>query len=664
MQNNNQSDGSQPMGDQTDNANDEAKQKEKAFVEHWQGLIKARKKDLTDYHAEITKDRLYVQGFNDKNKKKRTMVNLVFSTLASALPNIYAKNPEIAVTPADMVESSDYSDIKPLTRTGEIIVNKQLGEADLKRRAKAVVRAALTSKIGWIKASYQHDIETDPLIERRINDTQDDLQRINALICECEDEQGRGDLEAEQEKLRLLTESLEAKVEVSHAEGTVLDQVQSEDMLWSSEVSVFDDYVNAEWLAQRVWMSFDKYTATFGREPSDKSKVFNSKQKEGEASINRKDSNARYAVWEIWDKTTSTVLTLTEGEEEWAREPYQPETSGERFYPYFALAFHLIDGQFLPLSTVELIRELQDEYNDTRDQYRDHRKQNVPHYHVAADIDEKTIKKETVSQVGEYTIIDTNGRPLSESFRESPKLTIDPAQYDTSQTRNDLELMSGLGDAARGSIRTAKTATEADILQSGLASRSGEMQDAIEDWIRDIAIYIFELCLQEIDINKAQRLAGKGAHWPEMDKEEIFDLVQIEVRAGTSGKPNKIQEQKQWLELLPQLKELIESVAMLRTEGKDDMADVLVNVARETLRRFDERMDVEEYLPQATEEDNVTSPEDEMAMQEKADLMRKELEKLDAAINKTKAETEKLNAETIEIVAPLNQNVPQSIPQY
>jgi hypothetical protein len=144
-----------------------------------------------------------------------------------------------------------------------------------------------------------------------------------------------------------------------------------------------------------------------------------------------------------------------------------------------------------------------------------------------------------------------------------------------------------------------KIATEAEIMAQGLQTRMAERQDVVEDWISEMAQYAAELCLQEMTLEDVQRIAGKGAVWPQMTKDQVFDLVQIEIRAGSTGKPNRAKEREQWVQMLPQIKDAVTQVAQLRAAGQDDMATTIIKLMEETLRRFDERLDIESFIPPA-----------------------------------------------------------------
>lgn len=613
---------------------------EKAQVAYWQKAIE----DALDsdqykkHHAAIKRHRRYVRGRKGENEEEQVRTNLVYSTLAASLPHIYAKNPEIAITPAAAVDQKRLPALKNLARTIEVVLGRQLDDAKLKKRGKSSVRSAQTTGLGWFKVMYQRDIQSDPIIKGRIQDIQDNLQHLQYLIDKCEDDTAMQEHERMKAELEQQVAALNAKVEVVRAEGIVIDRILSEDMVVEMEVTDCDGYVDAKWLANRIWYCEEEYEKTFGVK-SDKLTKYSRPKADAKDG---KDKATYYAVWEIWHKVTNTVYTMAEGAEGWARQPYQPNKLGERWYPFFALAFNPVDGQFLPMSDVELLEKLQDEYEQTREEYADVRSKNKPHYIAdAGTTSEKEIIRKTIAGVGEVVLVDANGQPIADKFQPAKLLPVDPQNYNTDQIRFDMEYVYGMGDAAHGSVGKAKTATEAEILQGAMSSRTGERQDTIEDLHREIAQYATEILLQELTLPQVQRIAGPGAVWPQMAKSEVFDQVNIEIRSGSSGKPNKAREQEQWLKFLPQFTEMIQKIADLRTNNQIEIADALIKVARETIRRFDERIDIDDFLP-SVEQGEATGQQEQMAaMQKQLEAQQLELDQLRANIKKTESETVK-----------------------
>ena len=101
--------------------------------------------------------------------------------------------------------------------------------------------------------------------------------------------------------------------------------------------------------------------------------------------------------------------------------------------------------------------------------------------------------------------------------------------YDTSSVRSDIEWISGLGDAARGSVARSETATEANILQEGLSNRTGEKVDLLEDWLKDVATFSAEILLQEMPPEMVMQEVGQNAFWPKLDKQTLYDRINVEI---------------------------------------------------------------------------------------------------------------------------------------
>jgi hypothetical protein len=255
---------------------------------------------------------------------------------------------------------------------------------------------------------------------------------------------------------------------------------------------------------------------------------------------------------------------------------------------------------------VDLILELQDEYNRVRTQYAEHRADSLP---VRVVRKGGNLSEEDVQRIQKRKPLDiiavegTPGQPISNDLGFIPNAPLDPNVYDVTQIRNDIDLVSGVSDASRSNLIDPKTATEAELIKEGMMSRTNEMQDANEDCITEMADYALQVFLLEMTEAQVIRVAGPGAVWPRASKEEVYNLVRIQVRAGSTGKPNKNKEREQWIALLPELKELVMTIADLQGRGMTPIADSLVELAKETMLRFDEKLDVEKFLPFAKSND-------------------------------------------------------------
>ena len=579
-----------------------------AHAEKWNKRIKAAGEKQKDLRARWKTARRYVEGrVHDDGEAGLVRVNLIQAILATIQPQVYAKNPEISVTPQEQVDSANYPAMEAFSRTAEIMLNRLfVADGRLKERGKAAVRAALTTTIGWMKLSYQQDIRRDPQIEHRINDTQDDIRRLEALSLELR-EGNSGDTERNVmlDQMQQELAALEGQVEVISAEGFALDPILAEDVLiLDDSIRSIDDIGQAKAIAHRIWMTKEGYQEVFQAPPEADARVFNETGKEQGAEID--DSQKRIAVWEIWDKRTQTVYTLAEGSKRWAKEPYQPDVTGERWYPFFALMFQRADKVMIAPSTVEMLIELQDEYSSIRTNLAEHRRENKPVrvYRKSGGISDPDIA--LLNNRRSHDWVGVGGDPNTQINNELAILNnppIDPAVYDTSQVLRDIEQVSGATDASRGSINRAKTATEAEIMAMGLQSRTGEMLDVIEDWLTDMAEYALQIMLLILTRDHAVECAGDGAMWPdESSRDEAYRLISVKIRAGSTARPNKMRERDQWIQFMPQVLQLIQSVAQARQQQMPDLEHAYREVLEETLRRFDERLSVDSFLPAQSEE--------------------------------------------------------------
>lgn len=612
-------------------------QDSQALQQKWTARITHARAHWATFHKRVRHNRNTVAGFNwnaDPTGKDfySLRANLIHGTISAVLPNVYARNPEISTTP-----THSGADIKLFCKTLEKVTNRALEHAQLKNRAKSTVRAALTCSFGILKVVYQRDPSKDSYIQGRINDAQENLLAIEDLARDLQGSDHHHD--AKRAELEELIKSLHEQSEVQSAEGLVIDRVLTENLLIDPSICEFWDYTDADWICQIIPMKRGQAEALYKKnlanakiyqpgqgEPSHKKakRLASMQMNAGSGPV---IDDQQIAVLEIWDRTTQRVYTMVEGATEWLREPYSPPRTGERWYPFFLLPYQVVDGQFVGPSLVDLTERLQDEHNEARDRFNQHRDLCIPGWVASADINEKTIKKHSDSRFGEITIVDTEGKPLNQVIipRGHPK--IDPIVYDTSAVRYDWEQVTGLQDAARSTVVRPKTATEANILQRALSGRVFEFKDQIEDWLQEIAQYSAQVLLQELTKEQVERYMGppsnkttmingelvmtmeKTYDWPELTKDRIFDMVDLRIRAGTTGAPDGIEDKENWLKVLPMITNLSIQMQNLQARGMD--YEHIRNLLHETLLQYDDRLDSNLFIPNVEKQTEGWSRDDD-----------------------------------------------------
>ena len=619
--------------------------------------------DNMTIEAVCKENRRYVRGAQgDDGGKGLVRANLIQANIRKSVNRTYARNPEISIVPTEAVDSAEYPKFRALGKTSEIVVNHFLKRARIKQRAKQALRAAKTCRVGWVKVGLQRRLDTDVFIKKRISDLQDNIQTLERLKLETTDPQFNED---EQAKVRSgllqrqqLLDSLSKDVEVIRAEGINIDLIKTEHILIDvTQVEDLDDYIQAAKIGQKFLLDSKTALERFG----DKAKHLSlwgpiSKEHAGQPE-NHPDrasekSSQTVHCYEIWDRKLLKVYTIGRGYKGYLRPPITPKLEvGEQWYPYFPLAIGRVDGQFWPIADVELLKELQDEISSSLTKFKDHRQKSIPFtlYSKGGLLEEEM---EDIKQPEGFQFIGITGnteRPLKDLLFHVEHNPIDPQVYDTNHLERKMEQVTASEAASQPKSNRSKTLGEARILTQDQQTDSTSDQDEIEEWYKELSTYVWQILLKVLTPQQVQEIAGQEAQWPQADISlpRIYNQLRLEVKPGSSGKPNKIKETETLTTIMPIAREMIEGIAKLQAEGQDEIAETLKIVLQEFLRRADERFDVAEFFPQdPNEEERKTERRAAQKQAEESAAEMAELEKgvKEAEIGKLASEAQKNSA--------------------
>ena len=581
-----------------------------ALLKKWDERVGKAVKAAGKQHALYKKCRAAVD-LRDKNEERKVNPYLIHSTLSALVPALYAKNPEIEVRPTRLSVAAQ-NEVSPWVGFAEVaedlLQREFVDNTELKRRAKSCLLSTLTTGIGWLKLTLQDDYGNDPMQYNRINDAQDNVAAIEALKAEMDEPGADEDVLAE--KLRVQTAHVEAalqgEAELFVQKGLVLDRVAAEDVfVLDDAVQALDDYMQAAAIAQRVWLTAEAYKRLFGVSELPKgAKRFGKDKGDAMPKAGDAEDDCLLEVWEVWDKDSGHVFTFARGADAWAREPYRPAPTGERWYPFFGLMFNVVDGRYHPLSDVQTLMDYQEEYSHLRSQVRNSRQYNKPVFVVpkAGDLSANEAQRlmETVrdDESGKWVAANINpSQPINASIQQFPIPQMNHALFAPDMIFRDVEMTTRSGDAARGYVNKAKTATEAEIMSMGAQSGISERQDVIEDLMREMARYALEIMVQSYTPEDVSRIIGTQTPWQNMGIDVAFKHLALDIKAGSMSKPNKFQEREQWMQLMPVFQQTIAQMAQLQMQGQQGMAGALRKMLEETLNRFDERIDLDEFIP-------------------------------------------------------------------
>lgn len=471
-----------------------------------------------------------------------------------------------------------------------------------KRQMKALVRRVETSRVGYLKLGYQR--EGDPTGLKQglgaVNLT-DRVQHMAAIAADLSDGQADDD-GSNTEKLKAMTLATSNDVESGEfqvtKEGLAIDFPKATSIIVDPDCTDLDGFINANWVVQEFLLTADTIKTQYGIDVLVGGATAYSKDgvptvDSGKPRVTAVDRmNERYCVWEIYDKVTQLRGVICDGYTDFI-EPFDaPKPRLERFWPWFSLVFNPTeieendpqnDLTIYPPSTVRLLMPIQREKNRTQESLRVHRNGSRPAYAVAAGkLADKSDRDCLVARPAN-AVIELQGlapgEKVADVLQPLPTVPIDPALYDTSQLERDIMLVIGMQESNLGTT-TGATATESQIAESSRLTATGSNVDDLDDFLSEVARTAGEILLMEMSEEKAREIAGPGAAWPEMTRDQIKKEVYLEIEAASTGRPNRALELNNFRELGPLL---------MQIPGINPQF-----IAREAVKRLDDRIDLED----------------------------------------------------------------------
>lgn len=528
-------------------------------------------------------------------------------------------------------------------KTLQIVITRLWLAGKLKKAMKKVVRSGYSVAVGWFKSALLMETRTDPLVQTEINDLRDNMRRMLAI----QNKLGAAgvDLDGDEKttlevELQQTLKGLEANVEIVLKKALAIDFISAEYMQISLDVRDLDDHCEASWNANAMFLTVDDAKARFPdvielewrmavryyqREPVDyanapaipggTSEPMVDTDAKGEAYQYIKADQAKGStitdgagkpveyikVVELWDKRENLIKTMIDGLVRYAKEPFPPRFGTSRFYPYFQVQFFPVDGDRHAQSLTWRLAKLQDEYANSRSSFRLTRQRSIPGIIFnAAQVPTDEARKLESATHGELIAVSLvePEQPIGNAFAAKPISKLDPMLFDNAMIVGDMEKLSGVQEALQTSQTVQKTATQAEIEQGGFAARTTAARDCVEEVLRDFALYTAELALQGITNNEAKGMAGALAFWPEgLPLEAIGQQLNVDIEAGSTGRPNTIAEREAWITVMPVIERVIGMVIQARAANNEPVAQVYIELLRETCARFDDRIDVDRFIP-------------------------------------------------------------------
>jgi|SRR6478609_6745861 len=251
----------------------------------------------------------------------------------------------------------------------------------------------------------------------------------------------------------------------------------------------------------------------------------------------------RYAVVEYHDALTRRVYHWIRGSRRLLRNELATATS-KRFFPFYMLQFNRVSGRLIGVSNVDLGRSLQDEINLART-WKRQAKRGAYNRYIAENglFDAQEMQKLEECPPEGVVTTQKSVKDIREKIHTISG-NYNAEVHDVTEEKTELGTMMGAANTSVG-ITTdgADSATEA-----ALANQGQDVLTAYHRWILETQILtpIFQDCaevlVQALPEENAKAIAGPGAVWPALSREELWQNLTLEVEGGSTAMPNVAQE--------------------------------------------------------------------------------------------------------------------------
>src|SRR5437899_1677806 len=469
-----------------------------------------------------------------------------------------------------------------------------------KLQMKQLVRRVRVCGVGYIKVEFCRNYEND-LTQSETRMSVSDRMKMAKHIHEKIEKDSLDEGAPEYEQLKSLFMSLQSAPldaeTVKVKEHLTFDFPRATSIIPDPNCRMLKGFVGCHWLAEECYYPLDFVNAFFECDikPGGELEQYGRENKpdEGYLESGEKQDNhkKKVCVWTIWDLDTKSTLVIVNGYKKYvvAPEPVTPATKG--FWNIVAVTFNDIEVEegckatIFPPSDVDLIKSAQKEWNRTRQALRRHRKANAPRYlYPDGSVSEEDLDRLENAEDQQFVKLKgiMPGAKPSDILQPLAVVDIKRELYDTEPLREDTLLATGQQEANIGPARPNVTATGSTIAEQSRMTVSGSDTDGLDDSLTEVAKIGGEMLLKEMSIPTVKHICGIGAVWPDQNREDFINEIELQVVAASSGRPNKAVEISNWSQIAP----------LLMQAGANPQA-----VIRETVKRADDKLEPADFFP-------------------------------------------------------------------
>lgn len=553
--------------------------------------------NITQRHIAQRVSALYAKNPKATAKRKKRLEFSVWDGTSSALTQAQSvsammmqqgmpADPQATALIQDFTQGSQKRImLDKIAKTMEILFEHVLHEQEpnFKAQMKQLVRRVCVTGAGYVKVGFERVTERRAEDVERIRDITQQLSTIERITQDLEDNIITTD-SPEAEQLKLMLADLQQKPDVLVREGVVFDFPSATSIIIDPKCRHLSSFLGAEWVCQEFVMSPEDLKEVYKVDIGSTYASYTDNRQVGHNT----EKNDKCTVWEIYSKKDKMKYVVVDGYHDFLQDPESPWPELDGFWPIFPLVFNEVENEkaIFPQSDVRLLRPIQIEYNRAREGLREHRHANRPAYAVPFGMLDATDKMNLADRPA-HSILELRGlqpgQTVDAVLQHVKPVAIDPTLYDTSMLIDDTLRIIGSQEAnLGGTAASGTTATEVSVAESSRASAVGSNVDDLDEFLGLICRAAGQVMLREFSQEYVVKVVGPGAVWPQFSREEISENLYLDIEAGSSGRPNRASEIQNWERLAP----ILMQVPGISPEF----------LARETLRRLDDRIEAEDVI--------------------------------------------------------------------
>jgi hypothetical protein len=586
-------------------------------------------------------------------KTDKYVVNLTLRTIRQRVATLYAKDPKVAfkrhrmldfqlwggdeeeilqaasqammmsqvgmpVPPQTMALLNDYQAgmqhrklVQRIGETLEICVERQhqTQEPKFKTQMKHLVQRVCVCGVGYIKPLFCRDYENELThSETRLNLI--DRAKMAARILEKFQDGKVDEADADMEKLREIVNSFQVgpmEPETTQVkEHIVLDFPQATSIIPDTNCRILRGFIGARWIAEEFRMDTEFVNAFFEKdiqpgvdvkEYGPDGQAIDSAQTTFDKHSKEVERN-RMCLWQVYDLDTKNTFIIADGYKDYLMEPEVTSPSCNGFWQIVPVTFNDIEvvegcnATPFPPSDVDLIRHPQMEYNRIKNSVRRHRIANRPRaMYAEGSIGEEDLDAIANSEDQEMIPLKLVAPGADISKVVTPLLTtpIEQSLYDTSGVQEDVLQATGNQEANIGPAQPNVTATVGTIAEQSRVSVASSDVDGLDDALSDVAQIEGEFILKEFDPTTVRRIAGPGAVFPDQNREDFLNEIELEIVAASSGRPNKAMD----ISILERVIPLIIQAATMPPQAQPTIQACI----KQLLKAYDSNLEPSDFFP-------------------------------------------------------------------